>query len=114
MHRSALPPRILLNEETNADEFYGLMNQRNAFKSHPDIEALAAAIHQRFLNEAEKSQLAATAKNQPNPAWTIHPEIKRIYDELDSDKKAANRAAARRTGQVGRPGQTVAIDPAPA
>jgi hypothetical protein len=92
IHRAALPPDSALSRETDAKEFHRLMNQRNAFKNQPDIEKLAAAVHHRFLSEAQKSQLVS----QPHAAWTIDPAIKKAYDDLSDDAKASNRAAARR------------------
>lgn len=96
LHRSALPPRPLLHRETDADEFIKLLTQRDSFKNHPDLEALAAAIHYNFLEDAKKSQVGEAIKNHPNLAWTIHPSIQKEYNDLDADFKAANRAAARR------------------
>jgi len=96
LHRSALPPEPLLSRETNAAAFHRLMTERNEFKNHPDIEALAAAVHQSFLEGAEKSQLEAAMRDQPRQAWTIHPEIQTAYENLSADHKASNRASARR------------------
>ena len=92
IHRAALPPESALNRETDAVEFRKRMEQHNAFKNQPDIEKLAAAVHHRFLSEAEKSRLVP----EPHAAWTIDPAIKKAYDDLDDDAKASNRAAARR------------------
>lgn len=96
LNRSALPPQPLLARETNAAEFDALLTQRDAFKNHPDIEALAAAVHYKFLAEGEKSRLEAKKKANPQRAWTIDADIQKSYDELDADSKASNRAAARR------------------
>jgi hypothetical protein len=67
------------------------MEQHNVFNHQADIEKLAAAVHYRFLSEAEESRLVPERH-----AWTIDPAIKRAYDDLDDDAKASNRAAARR------------------
>jgi hypothetical protein len=83
-HRSALPPDPLLNRETDAAEFHKRMNQRNAFKTHPDIERLAAAIHENYLANAKSNK------------WDIKPEVDRAYADLAPDFQASNRAAARR------------------
>jgi hypothetical protein len=96
LNRSALPPQPLLDRETDAGAFHSLLTATDAFKTHPDLETLAAAVHHRFLDEAEKSGMAAQMAANPARAWTIHPEIVKSYDELSSDTKASNRAAARR------------------
>jgi hypothetical protein len=96
VHRSALPPDAALDRETDAAEFRSLMEQRNAFKNEPDIEILAAAVHQRYLDEAEKARLKAEISKRKADAWNIHPEVMKAYDDLSEDKKASNRAAARR------------------
>jgi hypothetical protein len=96
LHRSALPPLPLLECETNAGEFKALLTQRDDFKNHPDLEALAAAIHYNFLKGEEKSKVDAAIKVNPSIAWTIHPSIQMDYDQLSADVKASNRAAARR------------------
>ena len=83
-HRSALPPDPLLDRETNADEFHQIMNQRNEFKTHPDLEKMAAAIHDNYRNNAGKK------------GWTIKPEIDRDYKDLSPDAQIANRVAAQR------------------
>ena len=72
------------------------MNQWNAFKNYPEIETLAAGVHRCFLEGAEKSNLEAKISKQPEVALTIHPAVATAYDQLNADKKAANRAAARR------------------
>ncbi len=94
LNRSALPPFPLLNRETHADAFQRLLSAGDSFKRTPDLEALAAAIHHRFLDEAQKSRLAADAAKNPTKAWVIHPSIMKAYDELTADAKASNRAAA--------------------
>jgi hypothetical protein len=94
--RSALPPHPLLDRETDAGAFQLLLAQRDAFKNHPDLEALAAAVHHRFLDEAGRSRMEAEEKANPALAWTIHPAIRKAYDDLDADLKASNRVAARR------------------
>ena len=96
LHRSALPPRPLLDRETDADEFHRLLVEGDTFKNHPDLETLAAAVHYHYLQAAEKSELEAQQRAEPQLAWTIHPAIRRAYDGLEPDKKAANRAAAQR------------------
>jgi hypothetical protein len=96
LHRSALPPDPLFDRETDTTEFRRLMEQRNSFKNYPDIEKLAAAVHQSFLDGAEKAKLKAEVRKRPSDAWTIHPAIKKAYDDLPEDIKASNRAAARR------------------
>lgn len=83
-HRSALPPDLLLNRETGAAEFHRRMDQRNAFKTNPDIEQLAAAIHENYLANAKSNK------------WDIKPEVDRPYADLAPDFQASNRGAARR------------------
>lgn len=94
--RSSLPPDPLLDRETDATAFHNIMNQRNTFKTHADIEALAAAVHQSFLSAAAKAGLDAQIASNPQQAWIIHPAVKQAYDTLTDDLKASNRAAARR------------------
>lgn len=96
LHRSALLPDPLLTRETNAVQFHQLMNQRNAFKAQPAIEALAAAVHQSFLEGKQKADLEAQINKNPGKKWTIHPAIEKAYAELSDDLKASNRAAAQR------------------
>jgi hypothetical protein len=96
LHRSSLPPDPLLDRETNAERFHELMNQRNAFKTHSSIEAIAAAVHQSFLNGKAEADLAAEVSGNPSAKWVIHPAIEKVYQDLSDDAKAANRAAARR------------------
>jgi hypothetical protein len=96
LHRAALPPDPALGRETDAVEFRRLMEQWNTFKNHPDIEVLAAAVHERFIGGAERSALDAEISKQPHVAWTIHPSVAKAYDQLRADVKASNRAAARR------------------
>lgn len=94
--RASLPPDPSLGRDTDATEFRRLMEQQDAFKHHPNIDAIAAAVHQSFLDGAAKSRLDAEIANQPHLAWKIHPAIEKAYDQLDADSKASNRAAARR------------------
>jgi hypothetical protein len=61
-----------------------------------DIEHLAAAVHQSFLSEAERSLLRAAHPAERDRAWTIDPAIQHVYELLEPDMKEANRAAARR------------------
>jgi hypothetical protein len=96
LSRSTLPPRPLLARETDADDFMRLISQRDAFKNHPDLENLAAAIHASFLSGADKAKLDAQMQANPHLEWTIHPAIKNNYSDLTDDMKASNRAAARR------------------
>ncbi len=96
LHRSALPPQPLLERETDTGQFNALLTQRDTFKNHPDLEALAAAFHYSFLQAAEKSKMDAAAKANPALAWTINPSIMKDYVQLNADAKAANRAAAGR------------------
>lgn len=96
LHRSSLPPQSLLTCETDAEIFHDLLTQADAFKNHEDIEILAAAVHNSFLAGEEKSRIEAKQKAEPQRAWAIHPAIKKNYDQLKADNKAANRAAARR------------------
>lgn len=96
LHRSALLPDPLLARETDIGQFQKLVSQRNAFKSQPNIELLAAAVHQSFLDGKEKADLEAKVRKNPNKKWTIHPAIEKAYQDLTDDFKAANRAAARR------------------
>jgi len=96
LNRSALPPQALLARETDAENFYALLSQGDAFRNHPNLEDLAAAIHYKFLSAGEKSQIEAERKAAPNLAWMIDPSIKKSYDKLSDDAKAANRAAAQR------------------
>jgi len=83
-HRSALPPDLLLERETSAQELHERMNQRNAFKTHPEIEKIAAAIHDNYRQ-------IANAKGS-----SIKPEVDRPYEDLAPDYQVANRAAAGR------------------
>ncbi len=92
LHRSALLPRPLLDRETNSEEFYRLLTERDSFKNHQDIDTLAAAVNFSFVEAAEQSKLTA----EPNDAWTIHPAITKEFKELTADYKESNRAAARR------------------
>ncbi len=92
LHRSALPPELLLNRETDAKKFHQLMDQRNMFKSHPDIERIAAAIHHSYLDAGDESQ----KENNTDKVWTVDPAILKAYGDLDADAKSSNRAAARR------------------
>jgi hypothetical protein len=96
LSRSALPPKALLDRETDAEAFHSLLTAADAFKKLPDLEALAAAIHHNFLDQARKSKIAAEAAANPVKAWEVDPAIMRSYEGLDSDSKASNRAAARR------------------
>jgi hypothetical protein len=72
------------------------MIARNPFKNHPDIDALAAAVHQSFLEGAEAARLHAAASKGSAKPWVLHPAIQKVYDALSEDAKASNRAAARR------------------
>lgn len=83
-HRSALPPDPLLDRETDAKEFHRIMNQRNEFKTHPNIEELAAAIHENYRHNAAEKK------------WAVTTEINKPYSELPLDAQASNCAAARR------------------
>lgn len=83
-HRSALPPDPLLGRETDDDEFHKIMNQRNEFKTHPDLEKMAGAIHQNYRYNAR------------DKGWSIKPEIDKDYEDLSPDAQVANRAAAQR------------------
>ena len=96
LNRSALPPQPLLARETDAQNFHALLSQGDAFRNHPNLEDLAAAIHYKFLSGADKSRIEAETKATPNLAWTIDPSIKKSYDQLSDDTKASNRAAAQR------------------
>ena len=96
LHRSALLPDPLLARETDVAQFHQLMNQRNAFKAHPAIEGLAAAVHHSFLKGKEKADFEAQISNNPGKKWTIYPAIEKAYAELSDDFKASNRAAAQR------------------
>jgi hypothetical protein len=70
------------------------------FSSYADIEKLAAAVHESFLDGAQKAALAAEISQRPEVAWKIHPAVMRKYDELPADLKASNRAAARRVPEL--------------
>lgn len=96
LQRSALPPSPLLQRETNATEFHRLLLHGNTLRNHPDIERLAAAVNFHYLQGAEKSRVEAETKGTPEVAWNIHRSVRKEYDSLDTDKKASNRAAARR------------------
>lgn len=96
LRRAALPPDPALDRETDAASFRRLMEQWNVFKNYPDIEALAAAVHQSFLSGAEKAALQAKITQQPDVAWRVHPAVMMEYEQLGADLKASNRAAARR------------------
>jgi hypothetical protein len=93
--RSGLPVDLARDLE-DVDEFRRLLDERSQFRSHPDIDTLAAAIHLGFLKGAERSRIEAAVRNEPNLAWTIHPAIERSYNHLSEDLKASNRSAARR------------------
>ncbi len=92
--RSGLPRD--LSRDTDVADLQRLMDQRSAFKTHADLEALAAAVHSGFLQGAERSTLDAAVRDEPHTAWTIHPAVARTYESLSEDMKASNRAAARR------------------
>lgn len=96
LSRSALPPRLFLDRETDAERFQELLTERDAFKNHPELEDLAASVHHTFLAEAERSQVEAQISKTPHTAWTVHPAILTDYTRLSEDKKVANREAARR------------------
>jgi hypothetical protein len=96
LNRSSLPPQPLLTRETDALHFHALLIQGDAFRNHPNLEDLAAAVHTRFLSGADKSRIEAETKATPNLAWTIDPSIKKSYDGLSEGDKASNRAAAQR------------------
>ena len=96
LHRSALPPRLFLERETDAGAFQSLLTQRDAFKNHPDIEDLAAIVHNTFIDEAKRTKIQAEIDKTPHTAWTVHPAILTDYLLLPEDKKVANREAARR------------------
>lgn len=96
LNRSALPPTPLLDLETDADEFRRLLTEGDDFKNHPDLEAIAAAIHFEYLDGAKQSEISARQSSTPELAWKIDPSIVEQYDLLEPDGKAANRAAAQR------------------
>jgi hypothetical protein len=96
LHRSALPPQPLLDRETDAIAFHQLLTQGDSFKNYPELEGLAESIHYSFLAGAAKSKLDAEIAANPQVEWTIHPSIQKDYAQLTDDKKASNRAAARR------------------
>jgi hypothetical protein len=96
LQRAALPPEPLLDRETEAVEFLRLMEAWNPFKAHLNMEQLAAAVHEKFLDGAARSQLDAERASSPHRAWTIHPAVQKVYDDLEPDMKASNRAAALR------------------
>ncbi|HKH48986.1 MAG TPA: RyR domain-containing protein [Thermoanaerobaculia bacterium] len=91
LRRAALPSDPTLDRETNAAEFHRLMEH-----GYPDIEVLAAAVHQSFLSGAEEAALKAKIEQQPNVAWRVHPAVMTEYEQLGADFKASNRVAARR------------------
>jgi hypothetical protein len=96
MNRSALPPQSLLNRETDARDLYELLSHGDAFRNYANLEDLAAAIHFKFLDNAEKSKIEAAIKANPSHEWTIDPSIKKTYGQLSADAKASNLAAAQR------------------
>jgi hypothetical protein len=96
LHRSALPPRPLLDRETCADAFHAVLAQRDIFLCQPDLEDLAKVIHSSYLEGAKESEVRAQEHARPELVWTLDPSVQKAFDELDEDKKAANRAAARR------------------
>lgn len=96
LQRSALPPPALLGCETCAEEFLALLHKCDAFKGHPDLESLAAAVHYNYLDGARKADLEAQMKEDPGLAWAVHPSIWREFESLAPDIQASNRAAARR------------------
>ncbi|MCB1088667.1 MAG: AAA family ATPase, partial [Verrucomicrobiae bacterium] len=81
---SSLLPESLLQQETDAKAFQGILSENESFIEHLLIEKLAAKIHENYLNKAKQNN------------WPISPETDRDYAELSEDKKVANRAAARR------------------
>lgn len=87
-HRSALPPDPILDRETNADAFHKLMKQADAFKTTPDLEKIAAAIHQNYL------------KNAAAQGWSVKPELNKPYADLAPDYQSSNRAAAQRIPEL--------------
>lgn len=87
-HRSALPPDSLLSRETNLQAFQDIMTQHDAFKTNPDIEAIAAAIHRDYL------------KNAKTNGWTVAAEVNKPYAELSPDYQTANRGAAQRIPEL--------------
>lgn len=77
---SALPPVALLDQETDAGAFQEILSRHRLLVDHEDIERLAEAVHQNYLKTGQD----------------IPAESNCAYAELSEDKKAANRAAARR------------------
>jgi hypothetical protein len=96
LNRSALPPMPLLDRETDAGTFRALLRAGDECKRPLDLEALAMLIHGSFLSEAKKSLQPAPPAGVPMRPWDIHPSIQKSYADLDDDKKASNRGAARR------------------
>lgn len=76
LSRSDLPPLPLLARDTDVKEFGERLTQADAFRLRVDIDTLASAVNLKFFNEFHSGD----------------PD----FSSLPSDKKASNRAAARR------------------
>lgn len=87
-HRANLPAPDLLERLFEEKEFNGLMQRRNPFKSHPDIEKLATAEHDNYRNKAKSN------------GWPIKPEVNKKYEDLSPGYKDSNRAAALRIPEI--------------
>jgi hypothetical protein len=96
LYRAALPPDPILNRETDAEEFWRIVLERDRLRSSLDVDVLAALVHLRYREGAERSKAIARAAGKSEGMWAVHPEIQKDFDALSEDAKASNRAAARR------------------
>ncbi len=96
VQRASLPPDPVLARETDAKGLRQLMQRRNALRSEIDIETLAAGVHFHYLAAGKRSEIEARVKKEPYRAWTMHPVVKKPYEDLPEDTKESNRGAARR------------------
>ena len=87
IRRSALPPPSQLAMHVDAKAFHRLLDRNAAFRQAGAIDALAAAVHQRWLAS-------------PDAERAIKPHLDRPYDQLSDVDKETNRAAARRIPEV--------------
>lgn len=88
LQRSSLLPQALLDRELNAEEFRDFMDQRNAFRTHPDIEQLAAQIHEHYRITCQAN------------GTKIDEAADKDYVYLSSEMKETNRMAAKRMPEI--------------
>jgi len=87
-YRAELPAPELLDRLFDEEGFHRLMQRRNPFKSHPDIDRLAAAVHDNYRRKAKEN------------GWPIKPEVDMDYKDLTPGYKEANRQAALRMPEI--------------